>query len=231
MKKLNYFIYFLILLVPIVLVITSCSKKKKYKLSGIIYNECNEPVGETTIDIRQRSTAFVDYTGGSVKTIKTNKDGTFEYSYKTLDNGATPLAIFAGTAADATLLMSGIPTNSDEVVNIYLKKSVNLTFTLNFDTFPIPKGDTLYTKHDTLYLGGHQFVGTFHNGQVLGPIVEQQDVNFYGWENKVYSVCWGIRLPDYLKSLISLGRYNEYKVIRYKMLDCDMNTNINIPLK
>jgi hypothetical protein len=231
MKKANYLIYFLLLLIPAIVIVTGCSKKKKYKLSGIIYNECNEPVGEITIDVRQRSTAFVDYTGGSLKSFKTNKDGTFEYNYKTLDNGSTPLAVFAGTAPDAAMLMSGIPANSDEVVNIYLKKTVNLTFTLNFDTFPIPKGDSLYTKFDTLYLGGNKFKGTFRNGQVIGPISVQQDVNFYGWENKVYSLCWGIRLPDYLKSLVSLGRYNEYKVIRYKMLDCDVNTNINVPLK
>lgn len=212
-------------------VIVSCSKKTKYKLSGVIYNDCGEPVGKIKIDIRQRSTAFVDNSGGSLKTIETESDGSFEYKYKSLANASTPLAIFDGTGADANLLMSGIPANSDEIVYLYRQKSIDVSFVLNFDTLPIPKGDTLYTKKDTIYIGGHEFAGTFHNGQILGPVKEMQDVNFYGWENKIYKLCWGVGKPAYLKSLVSLGRYNEYHVIKYKMTDCDTPLKVSIPLK
>ncbi|MFM2225316.1 MAG: hypothetical protein RJA07_1518 [Bacteroidota bacterium] len=231
MNKSKYFIYLMLLLMPLTILVVGCSKKKKYKLSGVIYNSCGEPAGKIMIDIRQRSTAFVDYSGGSLKSFKTNSDGTFEYTYKTLDNATTPLAIFDGTAADANLLMSGIPANSDEIVDIYREKKVNFTFTLNFDTLPIPHGDTLYTKKDTLFAGAHQFSGTFHNGQVIGPIVENQDVNFYGWEKKVYTFCWGVNRKDFYHSINSLGRYNEYRVIKYQMTECDETTNINIPIK
>jgi hypothetical protein len=230
MKAKKYYIYLLLILIPASTIIIGC-KKVKHKLSGVIYNECGETVGKIKIDIRQRSTAFVDKSGGSLITIETDKDGTFEYKYKTLANANTPLAIFDGTGSNANLLMSGIPANSDEILTIYRHKSINISFTLNFDTLPIPKGDTLYTKKDTLFIGGHEFVGTFHNGQKVGPVTESQDVNFYGWENKVYKLCWGVSKPVYLKSLVSLGRYNEYHVIKYKMTDCDTPLNISIPIK
>ena len=231
MNKGKFFIYILLLLVPITVIIGGCSKRTKHKLSGVIYNDCGEPVGKIKIDIRQRSTAFVDNSGGSLKTIETESDGTFEYKYKTLDNGATPLAIFDGTGADANLLMSGIPANSDEILTIYKQKTINISFVLNFDTLPIPKGDTLYTKFDTLIIGGNEYVGSFKNGQILGPIKQNQDVNFYGWESKAYKLCWGVGKPEYLKSLVTLGRYNEYHVVKYKMTDCDTPLKVSIPLK
>jgi hypothetical protein len=231
MLKGKHFIHFLLVLVSVTITVVGCSKKTKYKLSGVIYNDCGEPVGKIKIDIRQRSTAFVDNSGGSLKTIETLADGTFEYKYKSLDNANTPIAIFDGTSSNATLLMSGIPANSDEIVTIYKQKSVNISFTLKFDTLPIPLGDTLYNKKDTIYIGGHQYAGTFHNGQVIGPIKETQDVNFYGWENKVYKLCWGVNKSAYYYSLYTLGKYNEYQVIKYKMTDCDTPLNISIPIK
>ena len=217
----------LILLVPSTILFTSCSKKTKYTLSGTLYNDCGEPVTNSSIDIRQRSTAYSDYSGGSIDVVKTDGSGKFSLKYKSLDNGGTPISIFDGSGADAKLLMSNIPANTDLSVDIYRQKTVKINFIINYSSVAA----SLYSKKDTLYIGGNKFGGPFSKGQVLGPISEQQDVNFYNFQTKDYTVCYGVNFNDYINSIITLGHYKEYQIAHYNMGDCGSDTNVSIFIK
>ncbi len=209
------------------LIAFGCKKKTKYTISGTLYQDCGTTVNSTSIDIRQRSTAYVDYSGGSLKVIKTDKSGNFSYTYKQLDNGNTGISIFDGDAPDAKLLMGGIPANTDVTVNLFRYKTVNLDYIIDYTT----TDDSLYTRFDTLYIGGNPFAGPFRKGQTLGPIREGQDVNFYNYETKDYTTCWGVTLPDYWHSQQSLGHYNEYHVVHYNMPACGADGNLVLMLK
>ncbi len=220
-------IFFLVFALGLISIFSSCKKKTKYTISGTLYQDCGQTIGATSIDVRQRSTAYVDYSGGSLKVIKTDKNGNFSYTYKQLDNGSTDISLFDGDGDNANLIMEGIPANMDVQLNLYRYKNVSLTYTIDYTTTQ----DSLYTRFDTLYIGGKPFAGPFRKGQTFGPISESQDVNFYGYETKDYTTCWGVTLPDFWLSTQSLGHYKEYHVIHYNMPSCGSVGNQVIMLK
>ncbi len=207
----------------------SCSKKTKFTISGTFYDHCSSAVSGATLDIRQRSTTYVDNSGGSIGTIKTDGSGNFSFVYKQVDNSGTLISIFDGTDASANLIMEGIPANQNVDLKLYRYLNVSLSFTIDYDS----TADTLCTRKDTLILGAvNKFAGPFHRGQVFNSVGQIEDVNFYGYESKNYTLCWGIGWGDYYQSTNSLGHYKPYHVVNYNMnADCGSATNVVVKIQ
>ncbi len=221
-------IAFFLLMLPTIVVINSCHKKTKFTISGTFYDHCGKSVSASTIDIRQRSTVYQDKSGGSIGTVKTDGNGNYSFVYKQLDNSGL-ISIFDGTDASANLIMEGIPVNQNVDLKMYRYLNVNITFTIDYDS----TADTLYTRKDTLILGAvNKFAGPFHRGQVLNSVGQIEDVNFYGYQNKNYTLCWGIGWNDYYRSTNSLGHYHQYHVVNYNMnADCGAATNVIVKIQ
>jgi hypothetical protein len=206
------------------LAFASCKKKTVYVLSGVIYNKCNEPAANMSVEVRQRSTQYYNSTGGKIGDFKTAPNGAFIFEYKTIDHSETPLSLFIGAEPNAYLIMDSIPANQNIKTDMFLSKLTDIV--VNFTT----PGDVVYNTADTFYFGFHNYiVGPINPGRQVA-FAAPVTVNRFDYQNKLLSLNWGRGLLDLFKSVNSLNHYNEYNVIRYKPAECGQQAVIEIEL-
>ncbi len=217
-------------MIPAAFFAISCKKTVKYLLHGAVFNKCGEPMANSTIEIRQRGTAY--YTkatsGGPIGTVKTDGSGNFSFEYKALKE-TDSLAIFDGTGNDAKSLMTGIPANSNEHLFVYRYMKLDMHVTTS-GIVVVGTNDSMYTYHDSLVVGGeHIYYGAFRNGQDNGTFTIEPDVSHYNYLNKDYSLIWGIGWTNYIMHYITYKHYNEgFGVVHYKIDGCDGPNKVDI---